>query len=171
MYDQSSHWVVARTKPNRESWAAENIRRQGFDYYLPKFSDRKFSIREKRYTETVRALFPSYIFVWIEGPWRWLTGTFGVSSVVLVNGYPAVLPNKIVDTLRSSESRTGLILLPDAAPPPRFRLGQPVRVKEGAFSGRTGLFDGDAAERVRVLLSIMGRMTPVQIDGDFVEAA
>lgn len=151
-------WMLARTHTGRELWAAENIARQGAEYYLPKFAkplrrgSRVIGIRPE-------LLFPNYIFARdVEGRWRFLLGTFGVAYVVCRSDEsPSPVPESAINMLRGMEE-DGLIQLPSKA---KYRLNQQLQVKDGLFAGYTGLFQELASgDRVRVLLNVMGRKTP-----------
>ena len=158
-------WLVVRTQPNREVWAGDNITRQGYDYYLPKFKETVL-IMQKKVTR-IRALFPSYLFVNTDGPWRWLTGTFGVSTLIFNGEAPATVSPKIIDELRSREDEEGMVILPGdpRLKKSRFTPGQIVKATEGPFIGCFGIHEGTSThERERILLDLLGRKVSVLID-------
>lgn len=158
-------WIVAVTKAQRENWAADNVRRQGFECYLPFTEAPRLSRKPKE------CLFPRYLFVLTEGPWRFLLGTYGVVDLVWQGGKPAVLPAKTVTDLKAREDQQGLIRLPDKADF-RFNDGDKVRVSEGPFSGYIGVYSCDPAhERVKVLLEFLGRQATVSIQDECLEHA
>lgn len=161
-------WFVAKTKAQRERWAAENIVRQGFEPYTPMTMTEEVVRGQKR--QKIHSLFPGYLFVRTDGRWRFLSGTFGVASVVMQGQSPAVMPNSAIEQLRSRENSQGIITLPKPNMQ-RFSSGDPVRVKDGAFSGHYGIWEGlGASERVRVLLELLGRKTRILISEDYLEA-
>jgi len=166
-------WIVARAKPRQEGLAQDNIRRQGHTCYIPRFRERVVVGRNQRVELRIRSLFPGYIFVQIEGVWRWLTGTYGVSGVIQIGDNPAVLPVKIVPGLKAREDPDGFIVLPGAVKAPRFRNGQRVRVTEGPFQDRLGSISQESTvhERVSVLLDLLGRRVPVLIGEESLDAA
>ena len=158
----SAYWIVTRTQANRERWAAQNVVNQGCDYYLPMFigKDNKPSI-----------LFRRYLFVQINGPWRFLLSTFGVSSVILNGNSPSLVPDKVIDELKQRERENGFIELPPA-PKAKFKPGQKLRVKDGAFFGFTGIHEQSKPhEREQILLNILGRETSVDIATQDLEEA
>jgi transcriptional antiterminator RfaH len=158
-------WVVACTKAQRERWAAENVARQGFEYYLP-----VTEVSVPRAKQKLQCLFPRYLFVRTDGRWRFLAGTYGVTSVVMQGQYPAVMPDKTIAQLKAREDSTGRILLPKLPDP--FKKGDRVRINEGAFSGYNGIYQAtDSSHRVKVLLEYLGRQTPVLIGEEALEAA
>lgn len=173
-------WIAVRTKPNREAWAGENIFRQGYKFYLPRFKERVISKKTRRLEWVVRPLFPGYIFVFTPGPWRWLTGTFGVSTVVCVGDTPAPLPKGTVEKIKRGEGDDGYIILPGTPRPSKFRPGQLVRITEGPFQGYEGAVDeqffglhqgSTSQQRIGVLLNLLGRRTPVLVGEESLETA
>lgn len=161
------HWVVAQTKPQQERWAAENVARQGFSWYLPQARIKKKPRRPARQI----CLFPRYLFVWTSGPWRSLLGTYGVTGLIMSGEHPSVLPEKAIEELKRREDGEGFIVLPNSASG-RFKEGDAVRVNGGFMSGYTGICAQDsAADRVRILIDFLGRKTPMLIADEFVERA
>lgn len=161
----AGYWVVAQTKPHQERWAAENVSRQGFSWYLPMTRQK---LDPRRPAKTV-CLFPRYLFVWTDGAWRSLLGTFGVTSLVMSGERPSALPERAIESLKSRQGSDGLIRLPDALPE-RLKPGTPVRVNGGVFSGYTGVTAQDTgAARVKVLLDLLGRKTTVLIGNEDLE--
>lgn len=158
----SDSWLLVRTQPQREQYAQQNIQRWlGLDSYLPFYYD-----REK---DRVKALFPSYLFVQ-SFQWYAFKGVWGVSNVVMVGEGPARLSNDQIMELRGREKedearRCKIIEL--QAP---YRIGDTLRVKDGAFFGFNGLYDGmDSKDRVYLLLSIFGRENRVVLSSEAVE--
>jgi transcriptional antiterminator RfaH len=153
-------WIVARSKPRQELYAKLNVTRQGFECYVPQFLD--------AITRKVQILFPGYLFVNTPGPWVFLTGTFGVMDVVLHGASPATLPLKVVDELKARENRRGYVEVPSE----RFATNQQVRLTAGPFAGEVCLYQGvTGKDRVKVLLSLLGRSTPLIVRERLVEAA
>jgi transcriptional antiterminator RfaH len=157
-------WIVARTKPGREAWAAENVARQGYTYYFPRvLSQRKRIVKAE-------PLFYAYLFVDTPGPWKFLLSTFGIAGVVTFGDNPAFVPQHEIDRFKNTEV-DGLVQLPQINTE-RFKLGQQLRVTGGVFSGFTGVYEGqDAKEREKVLIDFLGRKTSVLLAPEIVEAA
>ncbi len=147
-------WFVVATKSRREGWAAENVERQGAEVYLPRIS-------------SVEVLFPSYLFVrTTNGTWRFLQGTYGVSSVIMVGEHPAALTPTAIEEIRALEDDDGFVLLPDWVGGRRsLRPGESVEVVEGPFMGAVGLYQGQRPnERASALLNMLGRQTSVELE-------
>jgi len=152
-----AHWTVAITKPNNENRAEVNLARQGYLTYLPKYLS-KIGKEIK-----VKILFPRYIFVRVEDQWHRINSTFGVSRILLNNeSRPAIVPDKIIDNLKLKEDQRGLISLPE---PPKFKLGEKVRVVNQSFDGYDAIYDGMRPnERARVLIKMLGQQVQVELD-------
>jgi transcription antitermination factor NusG len=155
-------WLLVRTQPQREQYAQHNILRWlGLESYLPFYYE-----REK---DKVKPLFPSYLFV-RSFQWYAFKGVWGVSNVVMVGETPARLCNDQILELREREKydeqrRHEIIELPDP-----YKIGDTLRIKDGAFFGFNGLYDGmDSKDRVYILLKIFGRENRVPLPREAVE--
>ncbi len=163
-------WFVAHTQPHAEAKATAHLNRQGFEIYFPRYHKRR---RHARRIETVSApLFPRYLFVAIDlgvQRWRSIYSTVGVSRLVGNGDDPTPVPDGVVEALKQREDANGFIKL-DLRPP--FRVGDSVRVLDGAFTSCLGLFEGMAErERIAILLDLLGRKVRVVLDADLVAAA
>jgi transcriptional antiterminator RfaH len=166
----NSRWYLAQTQPRAECKASVNLRRQGFEIYLPRYLKQR---RHARRVEPVMApLFPGYLFVAIDiNAQRWLSidSTFGVTRLVRDGDRPAVVPLAIITALRCREDAKGLVVLDHR---PRFSPGDKVRVLGGAFRDCYGLYEGmSSGERVAILLDLLGRKVRVVLHTDIIEAA
>jgi len=157
--DTSAAWSVVQTESQREPIAAEFLKREGFDIYLPKIRIRSNG------RARICALFPSYLFGRIGCYWSRARWTIGVLGILMQDDeIPAQLPDKIIDEIKKREGPDGLVRLPKQANPNALKRGQAVRILRGPFEGRNGLYDGMVAhERERVLLDLLGRFTPLEL--------
>ncbi len=163
-------WRVVQTRFRGERLALANLRRQGFEAYLPRYLKRR---RHARRTEWLPApLFPGYMFVRLDieaMPWRPVLSTIGVRSLICYGELPAPLPPGIVEDIMAREDDAGLVVMNDGGD--AFRKGDAVEVMSGAFRDRTGLFDcADADKRVVILLDLLGRQTRVHIPAEAIRA-
>ena len=165
-----ARWYVAQTQVNGEARAAQNLQRQGYEVYLPRYLKRRRHARKVDFT--AKPLFPRYIFVAIDMAtqrWRSIQSTFGVSRLVTNGDDPAMVPEGVVHALRAREDDKGFIRLDSK---PAFAPGDKVRVLAGAFMDSAGLFSGLADhDRVSILLEMLGRKVRVLLDADMVAAA
>jgi transcriptional antiterminator RfaH len=146
------YWTVARLEPHREALAQRCLALAGFEVYLPRL--RVVPRHAGRKIERGPPLFPGYCFIAVELQWHAARWCLGVSALVMNGGKPAIVPDSIIDEIRSRE-RDGLVEVP-ARPP--ARRGDPVRIVAGVFTGRLALYDGmRGPERCAVLLGLLGR--------------
>jgi len=163
-------WHVVHTHANAEWKALANLRRQGFEAYLPRY--RKIR-RHARRTETVAAaLFPRYLFLRLDAAkerWRAVLSTFGVAGLICRDGVPAPVPEGIVEAIMAREDSQAFVDLTRQA---EFKPGDAVQVLAGPFADHVAQFQGpSAAERVVLLLEILGRTLRVEVSREFVTAA
>jgi transcriptional antiterminator RfaH len=163
-------WYVVQTQVNGEAKAAQNLQRQGYEIYLPRYLKRRRHARKMDFV--ARPLFPRYMFVAIDmvtQRWRSIQSTFGVSRLVCNGDDPAVVPDGVVPALMAREDNKGFVRMDNK---PSFSPGEKVRVLAGAFMDNAGLFDGMADhDRVSILLEMLGRKVRVLLDADLVVAA
>lgn len=161
------HWYLVHTKPGQERIAEFNLLRQNYQVYHPRL------LRPMRHRgswiEKIVSLFPRYIFFRLTqnqglGPVR---STVGVANIVRFGQAYAVVPSQIVQDLRlRADPKTGLHLLRRQS---HFDLGSSVRVVAGVFEGLEGIFQRESgAERIVLLLALLGRETLVEVPSGFV---
>jgi transcriptional antiterminator RfaH len=163
-------WYVVQTRVNGETRAAQNLLRQDYHVYLPRYLKRRRHARKIDFVS--RPLFPRYMFVAVDMTtqrWRSIQSTIGVSRLVCNGDDPAAVPDGVVDALKTREDEKGFVKLDIA---PTFALGDEVRVLAGAFMDSAGLFDGTADhDRVSILLDMLGRKVRVLLDAEMIAAA
>lgn len=166
----SARWYVVQTQMNGEAKAAQNLQRQGYDVYLPRYLRRRRHARKVDFA--AKPLFPRYIFVSIElaaQRWRAIQSTYGVSCLVCCGDVPAAVPEGVVPALKAREDDKGFVGM---GAPAAFSPGDRVRVLAGAFMDNAGLFNGLADhDRVSILLDMLGRKVRVLLDADMIAAA
>jgi transcriptional antiterminator RfaH len=161
-------WYLIHTKPLSENLAQTNLERQGFGVYYPRLAQ---PVRRKRgWQARVAALFPRYLFVHLDVGRQSLSpvrSTTGVTTVVRFGAEFAVVPDRVICDLRSrADPASGLHHLNGTT---RLVLGSPVKIVAGALDGLEGIFDRAAGcDRVVLLLTLLGRATPVQVPVDLV---
>lgn len=165
-----TRWYVVQTQVNGEAKAAQNLLRQGYAIYLPRYLKRRRHARKVDFA--AKPLFPRYMFVAVDMAtqrWRSIQSTFGVSHLVANGDVPAAVPDGVVSALKAREDAKGFVKM-DARP--NFAPGDKVRVLAGAFMDNAGLFNGMADhDRVSILLNMLGRQVRVLLDADMVAAA
>ena len=156
-------WYCARTKPKHEHIAAANLRRNlGLEVFNPRLRSERATFRGviKRVTEP---LFPCYVFVRcaLEERLDQVRHTSGISSMVHFGGRIPEVPEPVIEELRACFG-TEESLDVDTCPGP----GDGVTLTSGAFFGMQAvvLRAWPAKRRVEVLLEILGRPTPMEVD-------
>jgi transcriptional antiterminator RfaH len=162
-------WYVVQTQANAENKAVAHLARQGFATYLPRYLKRR---RHARRVDVVAApLFPRYLFVEIDMAvqrWRSIYSTVGVSRLVCNGEFPAPVPEKVIGLLKNRQNPSGFIQLDQ----PKFKIGDKIRVLEGAFYDCLGIYEGmPDRERVEILLDLLGRKVRVSLGAEAIAAA
>jgi transcriptional antiterminator RfaH len=167
-----TRWFVVHTQPQAEAKAARHLSNQGFHCFLPRIVKHT---RHARQTRSVLApLFPRYLFVRIdleETRWRSINGTRGVVGLLTSGPQPLPVPAGIVEALLDKSDGDGAIPMTTLG---LFFKGLKVKIKSGVFAGLTGEIEdcvGQGYDRVRVLLTILGAETGLQVPASAVEAA
>lgn len=163
-------WFVIHTKAGGERLAEGNLTRQGFEVYLP--FRIKTARRGNKGVGTKTPLFPRYLFIRIDlsdEPWRKINNTFGVSYIVSFGDRPAPVQDHVIDEIRSRETEEGVI---DLSKLQTLAQGDRIKIADGAFTDRTGIFQCSAdKDRVIVLLNLLGRQATVKVNRANVIAA
>lgn len=151
-----TRWYLVYTKPRKEGVAAENLKRQGYEAYLPLIQQSRR--RRARWSEAIEPLFPRYLFIRFTlgidnvGSIRYTTG---VSGLVRFTDEPAVVADHIVESIRRrADSENGL----HRSKAPRFVPGDTVVIDTGPLARMEGVFVAETGqERVAILLHMLGR--------------
>lgn len=155
------NWYVVNTHPHQEERAEINLRRQGYQAWMPRL------LRERRHARRIDVtsvpLFPGYLFVNLDHqmqPWRAIDSTFGVRRILCHGERPRPVEQGFVEALKETTDENGVVAL--AAE--EFKIGQPLRLLTGPFADRIGtllrLADKD---RVALLLNLLGREVQVVV--------
>jgi transcriptional antiterminator RfaH len=157
-------WFVARTKPNGEFRAQQNLARQGFRTFLPQ--EERQQKRARREVIVYRPMFPSYIFVAIDltAPrWTSVNSTFGVTRLVPgADGQPGRMPRGAIDSLLSRTDEQGRLLPPEA-----LEIGSDMRIVRGPFANWVAqVIAAPDDQRVQLLFDLMGRKVTVTTTRD-----
>lgn len=155
-------WYVAHTKPRQEMTALENLRRQSFDVYLPMF--KTFKVPHRGRTQLVddtmtrtEPMFPRYIFLRPTRATQSLSSvrsTLGVSRLVMFGTQPATIGQALLDDIRVAESLREQADISQISP---YQPGMTVRLQGPAFGSLQALVQAVSADRVTLLLEILGR--------------
>ena len=155
-------WYCARTKPKHEHIAAANVReRLGLEVFYPRLQVER--VTRRGVVRIVEALFPCYIFVRcvLAKNLTEIQYSTGISTIVHFNSNVPTVPDAIIEELRGCFEGEEPMTTRDRIVP-----GMDVVVAEGAFMGMQALVLRvlPARQRIQILLSVLGRPTPVEIN-------
>ncbi len=160
-------WYLIYSKPRQERLALENLQRQNYEAYLPLMRYRRR--RKGRYLTIIEPMFPRYLFIHLstqDENWGPIRSTIGVTQLVRFGNVPAQVPEDLVSILQAREDADGIQELPQ----PDFQRGDTVRIVDGAMAGFEAIYYAKTGkERVILLLDIVGRSAPVQLNADSIE--
>ncbi|MFZ2664361.1 MAG: transcription termination/antitermination protein NusG [Patescibacteria group bacterium] len=166
----SAHWYVVHTYSGHESKVAvtlkERVEAAGhtdkvFKIFVP--HQQKIVVSEGKKRSVDEKLFPGYLMILMsmsDDSWYVVRSTPGVTGFVGMGSTPTPLPE--------SEVRTLMKFAKMEAPrfEAKFRAGDSVKVNDGPFKDFLGKVDevNEEQGKVRVLVSVFGRETPLELD-------
>lgn len=165
-------WYVVHTYSGHENKVKaaleKTVKTQGLEERIFKVvipTENVTEMRNGKRMISIRKFFPSYILVEMDMTdevLHLINNTPGVSRVVGVGGRPTPLREEEVERILEAID-TG-----KAKPTPEipYKIGEHVRVIDGPFTDFTGVVDEVNPERgkLKVMVSIFGRPTPVELD-------
>ena len=104
------NWYLLQTKPNAHVTACENLRRQGFDVFMPLII--KTIKKNGKFLDIKTPLFPGYVFMSASidpVPWKSINGTRGVSKAVTLDGIYRPVSTHIIEGLKSRCDDCGVL--------------------------------------------------------------
>jgi transcriptional antiterminator NusG len=168
--DNDKKWFVIHTYSGHEERVKKNLEQRikfmdaGNEIYQVEIpTEQEIEVRGGRRRTVTRKILPGYVLVEMkmnENSWNVVRNTPGVTGFVGSGNTPTPLQEKEV----------GEILKQMTAEAPKvkvgFRKGQSVRVTDGPFIEFVGTVDEINMEKgkVKVLLSLFGQETPVELD-------
>ncbi len=171
------HWYAVHTYSGHENKVMTNILRQAdarnlrekiFDIKVP--TENELRTRDGKRQSVKRKVFPGYVLIDMvldEDTWHLVRSTSGVTGFVSSGNKPVPLQEKEIQLILQSEAGT--------VPKPRVQWsrGDVIRVITGPFTGLTGKIEEvkPDKETLKVLISIFGRDTPVELNFTEVEKA
>jgi transcriptional antiterminator RfaH len=159
---KSPAWYCARTKPKHEHIAAANLRKNlNLEVFHPRLRIERATRRGV--VRVSEPLFPCYIFFrcLIDEKLGEIQRTSGVSTVVHFAHKIPKIADTVIEELKECFEGEETMTVEDRLSP-----GDEVIVAEGAFSGMRAfvLRVMPARRRVQVLLDVLGRPTPAELD-------
>jgi transcriptional antiterminator NusG len=165
-------WYVIHTYSGHENKVRENImkmvnqssiRNHFGQLVVP--TEEVAEMKKGKKTVTTRKFFPSYILIEMhmsDDAWHLVNSIPGVTSFVGAGDKPQPLSKPEVERILGRMDKEKQTIIPEIP----FTLGEHIRIKDGPFSDFTGVIDEINAEKgkLKVLVSIFGRETPVELD-------
>ena len=175
-YDRPGSWYVVHTyagyenkvKSNLESRIASmNMEDRIFECVIPMEDVIEFKGGKK--VTVQKKVFPGYLLVRCElddDSWRVVRNTPGVTGFVGLGAKPTPLSRKEVESILQVQPEGAEGAKKTRPHRPMFEAGETVRVREGPFADFSGQIADINEEqmRVKVLVNIFGRETPVELD-------
>ena len=159
------NWFILQTKPNAYATACENLKRQGFDVFLPLMT--KTIKKNGKFLETKIPLFPGYLFMGTSIdpiPWKTVNGTRGISKAVTLDGVYRSVDTRIIKGLQQRCNEQGIFQsLRD------IDVGDRAKIERGPFSDFIctveKIKDG---QRTWVLIDLLQQQTRAEVPLDSV---
>lgn len=162
MSDAERSWYLLYTKARSEHIADENLRRQGYETYLP--LARAKTRRRGHWVTAIQPLFPRYLFIHlsqVSDNWGPIRSTLGVTGVVRFGLIPARVPARLIESLRSHAGPDGFC---DVTTDAELRPGERVQIAGGPlFAYEAVVLSRSADQRVRVLLELADKYVRVEL--------
>lgn len=173
----SMQWYVVHTYSgfeNKAKLALEDaIRRSGLDHRFGEVlvpTEKVVEVKDGQKKTTTRKVFPGYMFVQMEidnETWHLVRSTPKVTGFIGGTRNPPAIPEDEVRRITNQMAED------DEKPKPmmHFERGEEVRIIDGPFSSMKGKVEevNQPRARLRVMVSIFGRTTPVELDFTQVE--
>ena len=170
--EKAKHWYIVHTYSGFEKKVAESLRQRVQAYGLQDEigevlipTEDVVEMRAGRKVVTPKRFFPGYILVEMymsDNAWHVVKNTPKVTGFVGAGARPTPLTKEEVDQI--------LLQVTTAAEKPKpkysFDKGDQVRINEGPFTSFNGVVDEVNVDRntLKVMVTIFGRSTPVELD-------
>jgi transcriptional antiterminator NusG len=168
--DPRAHWYVVHTASGHEARVSETLRQrvetmnlQGKIFELLVPTQDRVVIRSGKKSTVKEKIFPGYMLIKmiVDDPtWLAVRTTPGITGFVGIGNKPTPLSDAEVTNIQKFIS----------SPAPRFKtkfsVGEAVKITDGPFADFLGTIHemDETKGKVKVLVSIFGRETPVELD-------
>jgi transcriptional antiterminator NusG len=168
--EEKARWYVVHTYSGHENKVATTLKQRVesmalqnkiLDILVP--TQEKIEIKEGKKQTIKEKIFPGYILVKLvldDESWHTIRSTAGVTSFVGIGNKPTPLAEKEVNVIMK--------FMKMEAPKYKsaFSVGEAVKITDGPFVEMLGTVDeiNEEKGKVKVLVSIFGRETPVELD-------
>jgi transcriptional antiterminator NusG len=175
-YDRPGRWFVVHTQSGYEKKVKQNLEArtssmnmEGRIHEVVIPMEDVVEIRGGKKQVVQKKMFPGYLLVRCfldDDSWYVIRNTPGVTGFVGAGNKPSPLPRRDVETFLAVKDEDVEVQTKKGRARLEHELGETVRVKEGPFAN----FSGEIVEinedqlKVKVLVDIFGRETPVELD-------
>lgn len=175
-FDRPGRWYVVHTQSGYEKKVKQNLeaRTQSMNMedsihecVIPMEDVVEFKNGKKQIVQ--KKVFPGYLLVrcdMTDDSWYVIRNTPGITGFVGQGAKPSPLPRRDVENFLTVPDETEEVATKRGKPRLEYEQGETVRVKEGPFAD----FSGEIVEinedqlKVKVLVNIFGRETPVELE-------
>ena len=175
-YDRPGRWFVVHTQSGYEKKVKQNLEarissmnmeERIHEVVIPMEDVVEFKNGKKQVVQ--KKVFPGYLLVRCEmddDSWYVIRNTPGVTGFVGQGAKPSPLPRRDVESFLATKEEGEEAAPKRGRPRLEYEMGETVRVKEGPFAD----FSGEIVEinedqlKVKVLVNIFGRETPVELE-------
>jgi transcriptional antiterminator NusG len=175
-YDRPGRWYVVHTQSGYENKVKQNLGSRVTSFNM---EDRIFEVvvpmedviefRGGRKEVVKKKMFPGYLLVRCrldDETQYMIRNTPGITGYAGPGGKPSPLRRKEVEKFLGLPEATGDEPKPRTKPSMMYEVGETVRVKDGPFADFQGQIEDINEEqlKLKVLVNIFGRETPVELD-------
>jgi len=170
-------WYVVNTYSGHENKVKQNLEHRVVSLHQQRAvrqivvpTESVSEMKDNQKVTVERRTMPGYVLVQMdlnEDSWSLVKGTPGVTGFVGASNEPVPLTQLEVDRLLHKEAERGGPVRSRA----QFTIGEAVKVVSGPLSDFSGEISevNDDAQKLKVLVSIFGRETPVEVGFDQVK--
>ena len=161
-------WYVIHTYSGYENKVAatiektiENRKLQDLIFAVNIPTETVLEVRENSQKEVMHKIFPGYVLIKMimtDDSWHVVRNTRGVTGFVGPGSRPVALTDEEVEALGIDQKEIKISL--------SYKVGDTVRVTDGPITNFTGVVDeiNEKENKIRVIVSMFGRETPVELE-------
>ena len=173
----TKQWYIVHTYSGFEGKVKESLRQRADamgmgevieDILIP--TEEVVEVKDGKKTRSTRKFFPGYVLVKMEmsdTAWHVVKNTPKVTGFVGTGNKPVPLSDAEVDRIVNQVA----VAVDKPKPKLEYRTGESVRITDGPFSNFTGQVEEVNEDRstLKVMVTIFGRQTPVELEFQQVE--
>jgi transcription termination/antitermination protein NusG len=161
---RDSKWYVLQIHPQHEGIAAAHLIGRRFKVYLPTMLSTSTRSIRRRKVKIARPIFPGYLFIFIDfdrdDRLHFVHNAPGVHKFLQLGTDLAIISQLDMDRIGRIEEA----LMKPREKASIWNVGEVVRIGDGPFTGLTAKIARlDENDRITVLLTLLGRATPVTL--------